>query len=435
MRVFLSWSGARSRMLAEALRDWLPNVLQSVQPWMSAVDMQMGARWMIDLAEGLETAKVGIVCVTSDNQDAPWMLFEAGALSKIVDSMCVIPYLLNMKPGDVQGPLVQFQAAVADRDDTFRVVSKVNQALGSLGTLTLSDKGLERSFDKWWPDLATSIAKIPQIVESNPAPRPDRELLEEILNLSRQNTREQVERTAMAESTAQARQQDLMTLTHQIQGSLLSVAAALSFVAINDISDTVLPVIEHAQEIVEDTITLTYGFATAFAIAQGHRVSLGLVKVNVQEVLQKLAVRIQRTNARADLHLIFHGSDGFPALLLDENLFTSVLYSLLHNAAKFADHGSEVTFECSFAGTDGLPVLAVTSTGEPIEPVDRDRIFEKFARGGQAERRRRQGGMGLGLWVARELMRQLGGDITLDLSVQNPRLSRFLVHFGSGSVA
>lgn len=48
-------------MLAEALRDWLPSVLQLVQPWMSAVDMQMGTRWNADLAQELQNAKVGII--------------------------------------------------------------------------------------------------------------------------------------------------------------------------------------------------------------------------------------------------------------------------------------------------------------------------------------------------------------------------------------
>src|SRR3954453_6077844 len=116
MRVFLSWSGTRSRMPAAALREWLPGVLQFVRPWMSAVDMQTGTRWNADLAKELELAQVGIICVTSDNQSAPWMLFEAGALLKIVDSSNVIPYLLNLGPGEVEGPLVQFQAAIANRE-------------------------------------------------------------------------------------------------------------------------------------------------------------------------------------------------------------------------------------------------------------------------------------------------------------------------------
>jgi signal transduction histidine kinase len=432
MRVFLSWSGARSRMLSEALRDWLPSVLQNVQPWMSTVDVQMGARWNVDLAQELQTAKVGIICVTSDNQSAPWMLFEAGALSKIVDAHCVIPYLLNIRPGEVQGPLVQFQAAVAERDDTFKVVSTINRALE---TLALSDEGLERSFEKWWPDLAATIANISQIVESDPPPRPDRELLEEILNLSRQNTRDQVERMAMAESAAQLRQQDLMTMTHQLQGPLSSVASALSSVAKTDISGSAQSDIEWAQELVEDALALTNGIATAFLIAQGLRVALRPVEINVPEALQTIARRIQQTTCRNDLTLSFIEPGPFPLLLLDEQAFTSILYSLIQNAARYADKGSEVVFDCRLAGPDRMPVLTVKSTGEPIRPDDRERVFEKFVRGRQAERGRFHSGVGLGLWVARELMKQLGGDVTLDLSVHNPRVATFVVHFGSGSVA
>jgi len=416
-------------MLAEALRDWLPNVLQLVQPYMSAIDMQMGARWNVDLTQELQTAKLGIICVTSENQHAPWMIFESGALSKTVDPQCVIPYLLNMRLSELQGPLVQFQAAMTERDDTFRVVSSVNRALG---TLALSDDGLERSFSKWWPDLESTIAKIPPI-KRGPPPRSEREMLEEVLTLVRSSIREQVESNTSAEAVARQRQEDLMLMAHQIQGPLLSIYMALSVATKREISATALPLIENAQGLVQDLMTYAYGLFSAFAIEAGQNVVMRPVELKVQTEVQKVTEIIQRTNSRSDLQFRFIEAGDFPTLFLDEQAFRSVLYSLIHNAITFADRHSEVIFEYKLAGPDRMPVLTVISIGEPIPLVERDRIFEKFARGDFALMGRGKMGLGLGLWVARTLMRQLGGDVTLELSVQNPKLAQFVVYFGSGS--
>src|SRR5260370_7231044 len=83
--VFLSWSGPRSKSAAEALKDWLPNILQTARPWMSATDIEKGTRWREEVAAALDTMKAGIICLTPENLTAEWLLFEAGALSKIRD--------------------------------------------------------------------------------------------------------------------------------------------------------------------------------------------------------------------------------------------------------------------------------------------------------------------------------------------------------------
>lgn len=129
LRIFITWSGERSQLVAEALRDWLPNVLQFVEPWMSAADVNKGAKWLQALSGELEKANFGVICLTPENLTAPWILFEAGALSKKADS-AVCTYLFGLANTEVKDPLAQFQHTESNREDTKKFVITINKALG-----------------------------------------------------------------------------------------------------------------------------------------------------------------------------------------------------------------------------------------------------------------------------------------------------------------
>jgi len=66
LRIFISWSGHRSRAFAKALHDWLPHVLHYVEPWMSS-DLQKGVRWMDVIGAKLAAHDLGLICVTPEN--------------------------------------------------------------------------------------------------------------------------------------------------------------------------------------------------------------------------------------------------------------------------------------------------------------------------------------------------------------------------------
>ena len=67
MKVFISWSGDMSKNVAEAIREWLPSVLQTVKPYFTPSDIEKGTRWSSDIASELDDSKAGIFCVTSEN--------------------------------------------------------------------------------------------------------------------------------------------------------------------------------------------------------------------------------------------------------------------------------------------------------------------------------------------------------------------------------
>jgi hypothetical protein len=185
MKVFISWSGDRSKAVAEALRRWFPSVLQAVRPYFSPDDIAKGARWSPEISKELEASRVGLLIVTPENQEAAWLLFEAGALAKNLERSKVCPLLFGeMEPTDVKGPLVQFQAAQFSKDEMKRVVKMMNTELGDSG---LAHDVLDGVFDMWWPRLDTQIQDILKVdnAPEGEARRSDRELLEEVLGLTR----------------------------------------------------------------------------------------------------------------------------------------------------------------------------------------------------------------------------------------------------------
>ncbi|MDM8181768.1 TIR domain-containing protein [Marinobacter salarius] len=186
MKIFISWSGETSRKVAEAVREWLPTVLQTVKPYFTPSDIEKGTRWSSDIAQELDDSMAGIFCVTSQNLNSQWLMFEAGAISKKVDQSLVCPILIGLDNSDINGPLTQFQTTLFEKSDFRRLVSDLNKANKSN---VLEEGVLNTVFEKFWPELE---AKVKGIVEAsgdeNGAAtdlRSDRELLEEVLDLSR----------------------------------------------------------------------------------------------------------------------------------------------------------------------------------------------------------------------------------------------------------
>lgn len=184
MKIFISWSGELSKNIAEIFRQWIPGVIQAVKPYYSPDDITKGTRWSSEISKELDASKLGIICLTKDNLNSPWIMFEAGALSKNIDKSKVCPLLFDIEPSDIQGPLVQFQAAKFSKKEMKKVIKMINSELGDGA---LASDVLDNVFDMWWVKLDEKIqAELNTPKEKKADLRTERDLLEEVLKLTRE---------------------------------------------------------------------------------------------------------------------------------------------------------------------------------------------------------------------------------------------------------
>jgi len=157
MKVFISWSGERSRLVAELFRWWLPSVIQALKPWVSSSDIDGGSIWFTEINNQLADTSVGIVCLTQSNKNKPWILFESGALAKGLAHSRVCTFLIDLSDTDVKDPLAQFNHTLPESNSLLKLIRNIN---ATLGDNKLDDTILQRAFTTYWPQFEKEFNKI-----------------------------------------------------------------------------------------------------------------------------------------------------------------------------------------------------------------------------------------------------------------------------------
>ena len=113
-----------------------------------------------------------------------------------------------------------------------------------------------------------------------------------------------------------------------------------------------------------------------------------------------------------DIAIATTGLSACPDLNVDPRSMKQVLVNLLSNAIKYTPVGGSIEMRLAAHG-DGGVAIEIADTGVGMTAEDLRVVFEPFGRAGDIESRRRQQGTGLGLSLARALVRLHGGDLTL----------------------
>lgn len=184
MKVFISWSGEKSKQVALLLEEWIKMVIQASEPWVST-NIQSGSLWFQELNEQLKDVTIGIVCITSQNRDKPWILFETGALAKGLSTNRVCTLLVDLKNEDIEQPLAQFNHTYPDHDGMFKLMTTINTHLEKS---SLPQHILSKVFEKNWLDFESRMNEIRRIETpglANETKRGSEEILNEVLQTIR----------------------------------------------------------------------------------------------------------------------------------------------------------------------------------------------------------------------------------------------------------
>lgn len=148
------------------------------------------------------------------------------------------------------------------------------------------------------------------------------------------------------------------------------------------------------------------------SLAEAGRLDLHVQPVAVGPLLKREAALFADLAAGQGVRLQVEAPDTLPRVLADPERLAQVLHNLLSNALRYTPAGGRITLRAT-AGSSGSVRLEVEDTGAGIAPEDLPHIFERFYRADRG-RARENGGSGLGLTIAHQLVRLQGGTMGVE---------------------
>ena len=126
-RVFISWSGPTSKSIARALKEAIESAFSrdEVTVFFSDRDLSAGSEWYQSIKNELRESSVGILCLTPENIDAPWIYFEAGAMAMRYNQPAVVPLLINVELPE-KSPLRQLHCRSFDEEGMISLLETIS---------------------------------------------------------------------------------------------------------------------------------------------------------------------------------------------------------------------------------------------------------------------------------------------------------------------
>ena len=210
------------------------------------------------------------------------------------------------------------------------------------------------------------------------------------------------------------KQEFLSTVSHELRTPLTSVGGSLAMLSAGiggELSPAARDLLEIAQRNIQRLVGVVNQVLDVDRMTQGS-ISLDIRPLQllplVRDAIEAARTRAERSGVRFELD-----EDSLDlSVRADRGRLLQVVAELLDNATSFSPPGQAVTV--AVGRRNGRVRLSVNDRGPGIPPEHRHRVFERFSQVDGSDARR-QGGIGMGLSLARSIIDRHGGEIAFDI--------------------
>lgn len=157
---------------------------------------------------------------------------------------------------------------------------------------------------------------------------------------------------------------------------------------------------DRMRRLIDDLLTVSQ--------IQSGPLSLDLERAEVAPVVMEAAEKACTSERH---RLVVSAEDDLGTVFIDRARLAKAIAHIVENAVKYSPDGGDVVIDMS--GSDGFVRIAVTDPGIGIEPADREHLFDRFTQADMSDTRS-FGGVGVGLYLARQTVEAHHGHIEVD---------------------
>lgn len=158
MDVFISWSGDESKQIALALKSAIEEFFSdnNIGVFVSENDIEAGKKWFQVIGNELRECKLGILCLTPFNYEAPWLCFEAGALAMSTDGKSTIPLMLLQAKITERSPFSSLNQVQWSHDG----FCKILKAIAASRDIRINTRGLKTTSKGYFEEVDKVVSEM-----------------------------------------------------------------------------------------------------------------------------------------------------------------------------------------------------------------------------------------------------------------------------------